>query len=347
MDKPDLWNHSFASENFSTVHPVIIKALLDCNIHHQRSYGNDDYTASTKEIFKTHFGNHADVYFTYNGTGANNFVLSSIVKPYSSVFCSDVSHLYISESTAPEAFTGCRLYPVKSVHGKIIFYELQKAIKQIGDVHHPQPAALTITQPTEYGTIYLPEEIKAISDFCKTNGLLLHVDGARYFNAAAALNVPLNYFTDNAGVDVLTLGGTKNGMMFGEAVIFFTDFNIADRRFHLKRSMQLASKMRYISTQFGAMLSNKLWYEIAAHSNKLAKLFESEIINKLSITHPVEANAVFVKMKTGLYKKMNEIAPFYMWNEQLEETRFIFSFDVSEDEIIYFTNQLKQAAKNI
>ncbi len=336
--------YSFASENFAPVHPVIMQALTTANQYHDYSYGADQFSEKTKALLREQFGQRIDVYFTYNGTGANNFGLSVLTQPCSAVLCADVSHLYVDESTAPETFTGCRLYPVLTKHGKILLEELEKTARRFHSIHNPIPAVVTITQPTEYGTIYTLEEIREIARFCRKNEMYLHMDGARYFNAAAALHVPLGYFTYNTGVDVLTLGGTKNGMMFGETVVFFSTKGKEWRKYQLKRAMQMSSKTRYIAAQFEAMITNDLWREIAGHANSMALIFESEIRNKsnLVVTHPVETNAVFLKMDEEVYQRLNAVVPFYKWGHQTGEVRFMFSHDINEREIHQFIYKMNQ-----
>ena len=334
--------YSFASENFAPVHPEIMEALISVNQFHDYSYGADMVSERTKALFRELFGKGVDVHFTFNGTGANNFGLSVITRPCSAVLCTDVSHLYIDESTAPETFTGSRLFPVRSVQGKMLYEELEKSVRRMHSVHNPLPAAVTITQPTEFGTIYTLDEVKRIARFCKAKGMCLHMDGARYFNAVAALQVPLDYFTSNTGVDVLTLGGTKNGMMFGEAVLFFTGKGRNLRKYQLKRSMQLSSKTRYIAAQFEAMITNELWRKIAGHANSMAVIFETEIRNKsnLVVTHPVETNAVFLNMDERMQQRLNKLVPFYRWGQENAAARFMFSHDIKQQDIHRFITRI-------
>lgn len=341
MANSDIIN--FASENFAGVHPEILQALIDANKGHEPSYGNDRYTARAVELFKKHFGEELDVYFTFNGTGANNFGLSCVTKEYQSIFCSDVAHLYVDESTAPESFSRCRLYPVPSKNGKISSDDLKFAIKRRGDIHHPQPGIVSITQSTEYGTAYTLSELKSIRKVCTENKLLLHVDGARFFNAAAHLGVSLKALSKDAGIDVLTLGGTKAGMMFGEAVIFFgTKDN--SYKFQLKRSMQLASKQRFIAAQFIAILENDLWHGIATHTNNLANKFGQMLsdIEGIKLAYPVETNAVFLKMPKSLFETMQRYANFYYWKEWENEARVMFSFDNTEEQLHTFVEALRK-----
>lgn len=332
---------SFSSENYSGAHPDFIRAIERANVGNASSYGRDDFTSRAQQLIRDEFSADCDVFFAFNGTGANNFGLAAISKPYNSIFCTDVSHLYVDESTAPEALIGCRIYAVKSEHGKIDIDDLEDKIKRFGDIHHPQPAILTISQPTEYGTVYTSEEIKLLSSLLRQHNMRLHVDGARFFNAAVSLNLPFKEMVQ--GVDVLTLGGTKNGMLFGEAVLFFGESRNENIGFHLKRSMQLASKMRFISAQFEAMLQHNLWYKLAAHANNMASYFQNEILQntKLKITRPVQTNAVFIEIEPAYSAKLQQFASFYIWNEYHNEARFMFSFDNTTDEIDLFIEHLR------
>lgn len=337
---------NFSSENYAGVHPKMIEALIGANTGNAASYGNDEITRNTVALFKQVFGQNIEAYFTFNGTGANNFGLSCMLDRFNSIFCTDVAHLYVDESTAPESFLGCRIYPVKSHNGKIIADELKIAIKRIGDVHHPQPKVVSLTQPTEYGTVYTVDELKAIKAVCTTNNMLLHVDGARFYNAADHLGVSLKQISTDVSVDVLTLGGTKIGMMMGEAVIFFDPANSASLKYNLKRSMQLASKNRFIAVQFQALLNDSLWQEMARHTNELARLFEQEIagITSIKLAYPVETNAAFLNISPELHEKMQEFASFYYWNDERSEARLIFSFDNTTEDVKRFVGKLRELA---
>jgi len=336
----------FSSENFDKTHPTILRALLHSNKGFAASYGEDEYTKNVIETFKEIFGDREiEVYCCFNGTGANNFAISSITEKYNSLFCSDVSHLYTAESTAPETFIGCRLYPLKSINGKIVPEELLVKLKKANDIHLPKPDVLTITQPTEYGTVYSLAELKEIAKYCKEKNILLHIDGARIYNALVAMNCTFKDFIKISGVDVLTLGGTKAGLMFGEAVIFFNSKRFKNIRYNHKRSMQLASKNRFIAAQFYALFQNELWKTLAKHTNNLAQYFEQEIIrtDKSVIAYPVETNVVFIKMKSVLFEKLRSTANFYMWDIEKEEARCVFSFSNTKKEIDLFINNYKKA----
>lgn len=337
---------NFASENYAGVQHDIMQALADVNTGSAPSYGNDSYTAEGIAAIKNHFGDDIEVFFTFNGTGANNFGLGAAAARYNSIYCADVAHLYVDESTAPESFTGCRLYAIKSEAGKIAPADLKAAIKRAGDIHHPQPGVVSLTQPTEYGTVYTMAELQAIKAICVENNLLLHVDGARFFNAAVYLDASLKELTRETGIDILTLGGTKAGMMYGEAVIFFYRDASGSRKYHLKRSMQLASKNRFIAAQFKATLHNDLWKKLAIHTNALAREFEKQVsgIAGVRIAHPVETNAVFLIMSPELHAKMQQHAYFYYWNDLKKEVRLVFSFDNTTEEITHFVKLLKQYA---
>jgi len=339
---------NFSSENFDKTHPKILKALLKSNTGFAASYGKDEYTIKANTKFKEIFGiKEIDVFFCFNGTGANNFALSSITEKYSSILCSDVSHLYTAESTAPEAFTSCRLYPVKTLNGKIVITDFLRKAKIKNDVHLPPASVLTITQPTEYGTVYNLKELKIISKHCKANNILLHIDGARLFNALAALNCSLADFIKISRADVLTLGGTKSGLMFGEAVVFFKSKRFKNINYNHKRSMQLASKNRFIAAQFSELFKDELWKEIASHTNNLAKYFEQELIKttKSAIAYPIETNMVFLKMKQELFNKLISETNFYRWDNDLEEVRFAFSFSNTKKDIERFLKEHKKVMK--
>jgi len=340
---PDNNRIHLSSENFAGAHPLVMNALNEANAGNTPSYGRDPYTEETIALFKMHFGEEIEVYFTFNGTGANNFGLGAVTERYHSIFVSDVSHLYVDESTAPETFIGCRIYPIHTRNGKMDPRDLADKIKRVADVHHPQPRVVSVTQPTEYGTVYTPDEMKAIKEVCQRNGLLFHVDGARFFNAAAHLEVSLKQLSADCGVDILTLGGTKSGMLFGEAVIFFNPPVNNAYRYHLKRSMQLASKNRFLAVQFQALLKDGLWKKIAGHTNSLARHFETSLatVPDVQVIYPVESNAVFVSMPEYLYDRLQDYASFYYWNVVKNEYRFIFSFNNATAEIPFLIDKMR------
>lgn len=335
----------FSSENFDCAHPLIMAAVADANKDFVPSYGADRYTQEATRICRDLLGpDEAEVYFCFNGTGANNFALSCITEKYQSVYCSDVSHLYTAESTAPETFTGCRLYPVNTRNGKIVPEDLQKKINRSNGIHQPIPGVLTITQPTEYGTVYTLDELRIIKGICKEAKLLLHIDGARIFNALVTLNCSMAELVLVSGADVLTIGGTKAGLLFGEAVVFTAPGKYKNIKYQLKRSMQLASKNRFIAAQFIALFRNRLWHTIAAHTNELASYCKQELekINSSLIAYPVETNMVFLLMPPAIYQKLIAVAQFYYWDTDQQEVRLAFSFSNTKKEIDSFIRKLKQ-----
>jgi threonine aldolase len=337
-------NRTFASDNYAGVHPEIMEALLKANQGHAASYGADPYTQSAIAQFKKYFGNDIDVYFAYNGTGANVLGLSALTQSFNAVICSDLAHINVDESTAPEKFTGCKLLTIPTKDGKIYADEVKARIQRLDDQHHPQARVISISQTTEYGTVYSRDEIKALSDVAKKYNLFLHMDGSRIANAAASLDLSFREFTRDAGVDVLSFGGTKNGMMFGEAVVFFNPGHAQYFKYLRKQGMQLHSKMRFIGAQFAALLSNDLWKRNASHANAMAKMLEKELrkFSCITITQPVEANGIFAIMPKAIIPALQETCFFYVWNERTSEVRLMCAFDTEEQDIQKFSERLKK-----
>src|SRR6201987_2691364 len=268
---------SFASDNNAGIHPEIIKAIALANEGHVVGYGADPYTQTAVRKFREHFGADAEAFPGFNGTGANVISLQALTHPYHAVLCAASAHIYTDECGAPERFTGCKLIPIQTSDGKLTVEMVRHAYHGIGDEHHVQPKVVSITQSTEMGTVYRPEEIQSLAPFIHEHDMYLHMDGARIANAATALGQTLRQATRDLGVDILSFGGTKNGIMGGEAVLFFHPKLAADFLFLRKQAMQLASKMRFISVQLEALLTNHLWRTNAQHSNRMAKLLEKEI----------------------------------------------------------------------
>lgn len=329
---------SFASDNNAGIHPEIIKAIALANEGHVIGYGADPYTQTMAKTFRDHFGDDAQVFAVFNGTGANCLSLQALTKSYHAVICAASAHIYTDECGAPEKFTGCKLIPLETHDGKLTLEMVRHAYHGIGDEHHVQPKVISITQATEMGTVYQPEEIRALAQFAHQHEMYLHVDGARIANAASTLGQTLRQATRDLGVDVLSFGGTKNGIMGGEAVVFLTPDASADFLFLRKQAMQLASKMRFISVQLGALLTNDLWLANAQHSNRMAKLLEKEVsqIPGLRIVYKVEANGVFAKIPHDAVAKIQERYFFYLWNEQESVVRWMCSFDTTEDDVREF-----------
>ncbi|MDR3681370.1 MAG: low specificity L-threonine aldolase [Flavipsychrobacter sp.] len=339
---------SFASDNYAGVLPQVMEALQNANTGHARSYGADEITSRTRALFNTVFEADANVYFVFNGTGANVLSISAATQSYNAILCADTSHIYNDESSAPETFTGCRFFPLQAnADGKIEPAAIKERLIRSGDVHYAQTKLVSITQSTEYGTLYTPAEIKAIADLAHENGLYLHVDGSRFFNAAAALGCNLADISSKAGVDILSLGGTKAGMMFGEAVVVFnTELNQHIVYKH-KQIMQLASKTRFIAAQFEAMLHGELWRQTAQHANKMAQLLHS-VLHKyaqIKVTKPVQANAVFAEIPAAWYEPLQEYFPFYIWKESTHEVRLMCAFDTTEEDINAFDKAIASLQK--
>jgi len=338
----------FASDNNSGIHPDILRALSSVNEGHVPAYGNDPYTLRAREKLQEHFGADADVYFVFNGTGANVLALRTMADTWQSILCSEYSHIYEDECGAPEKVTGCKLVPLRTQHGKFRPEQIAEHLVWLDDEHRVQPCVVSITQTTEFGTVYSVEEIRAITDFCHNNGLLVHMDGARIANAAAALDLPFRAFTRDAGVDVVSFGGTKNGMLMGEAVIFF-DKELSKRaKYYRKQNMQLNSKMRFVAAQFEAYLSDDLWKKNAAHSNRMARLLHESVkgIPGVEVVHPVEANGIFAVIPREITPSLQEQYSFYVFNEHTNMVRWMCSFDTTEEDIAAFAEALKKALKN-
>ena len=268
-----------------------------------------------------------------------------MAQSHQAVICAETAHVHTSECGAAEKHIGCKLLTVPSPHGKITVAGIREHLHDIGNEHHVQPRAISITQATEYGTVYTPQEIRAIADFAHANSLLLHMDGARIFNAAVSLGVPLQAITSGAGVDALSFGGTKNGLVAGEAVVFFKLALADDFEFKRMQGMQLSSKMRFIAAQFSALLTNDLWKRNATHANRMAQLLAGELagINGVALTQQVQANEVFATLPKEIIQKLQEQWPFHVWNETISEARLITSFDTTEADIRDFAQLVRDA----
>ncbi len=334
----------FASDNNSGVHPAMMKAIMDANHGHTIAYGDDPYTAQTVSKFKEHFGDDIDVYFVFIGSAANVLGLKAITETYNAVICTDTAHIHVDECGAPERFTGCKLLTVTAPDGKLTIDLVKKHMHGFGFQHHAQPKVISISQTTELGTVYKPSEIKALADYVHQNGMLLHMDGARLANAAVSLNLGFKEFTADAGVDILSFGGTKNGMMYGEAIVFFNKKFSENFMYTRKQALQLASKMRFISAQFNAYLSDKQWHKTAAHSNKMAQFLAEKVreIPNVKITQKVEANGVFAILPKEVIPALQNEYFFYVWDEDKSEVRWMTSWDTTEDDIINFAKRLKE-----
>jgi len=338
---------SFASDNNAGVHPEILKAIKAANDGHVIAYGNDPITARAIKQFQKHFGNDIAVYFVFGGTGANVLGLKAILKSHQTIICAETAHVNVDECGAPENYTGCKLVLVPTTDGKLRVEQIKPLLYGIGVEHHVQPGVISVSQATEMGTVYTKKELKTLASFAHDNGMLLHVDGARLANAAVSLGVSLRESTAEAGVDVLSFGGTKNGMMYGEAVIFFDQELAADFKYIRKQGMQLPSKMRFITAQFEALLSGNLWRRNAMHANRMAQILGGELakLSQVKITQPVETNGVFAVIPRKYIPALQKKYFFYVWDEEISEVRLMASFDTTEEDIRDFVKFVRKTVK--
>jgi threonine aldolase len=331
-------HRGFASDNYAGVHPDVLAKLAEVNVGHVVSYGDDPYTAETVERFRAMLGDQVEVFFVFNGTGANVTALQSMLRPWQNVICTQNAHINWDECGAPERFLGSKLWDIPTPDGKLTPQMIRDAYIGRGDVHHVQPAVVSITQSTELGTLYSVDEVKAIAETTHELDMYLHMDGARISNAAVSLGVEIREITADAGVDVLSFGGTKNGLMGGEAVVFFKPELAESTPFIRKQGMQLSSKMRFTSAQFLALFENDLWRHNAAHANAMAQRLHDAVVDipGVTITQRVQANGVFAILPEQAIAKLQEAYHFYAWDEARSEVRWMCSWDTTEDDIDSF-----------
>ncbi|MDZ4091217.1 MAG: low specificity L-threonine aldolase [Arthrobacter sp.] len=334
----------FASDNYSGVHPEVLAALAAANEGHQVSYGEDEYTARLQQLMEEHFGEGIECFPVFNGTGANVLSLQSLLPRWGAVVCASTAHINMDENGAPERIGGIKLLQVPTVDGKLTPELIDKEAWGWGDEHRAQPLAVSITQTTELGTCYTPEEVRAIAEHVHSKGMKLHMDGARLANAAAHLNVPLRAFTRDAGVDILSFGGTKNGLLFGEVVVALNPAAAQGLIYLRKMNMQLASKMRFMSAQFIALLEGDLWLRSASHANAMASRLRAgvESIPGVELSQKTESNGVFAILPAGVADRLRESFRFYDWNEAAREVRWMCSFDTTEDDVDSFIAAIKR-----
>jgi threonine aldolase len=342
-------SRSFASDNNAVVHPEALEAIRRANEGHTVGYGTDPYTESAVEKFREQFGADVAVFFVFNGTAANVLSLQALTRSYHAVLCPELSHIYVDECGAPERLTGCKLVPLPAPDGKLTVETVAQAYHGIGDQHHVQPRVISITQSTEMGTVYKPAEVEALARFAHDRKMYLHMDGARISNAVAAQQLSLRQATRDLGVDVLSFGGTKNGLMGVEAVVFFHPELAENFSFVRKQGMQLASKMRFLSVQMEALLTNDLWRRNAEHANRMARLLEQEVrkIPGVNVVYPVEANGVFAQIPRDAIKKIQERYFFYVWSEQESVVRWMCSFDTTDGDVREFVRCVGAVVKDL
>jgi threonine aldolase len=334
----------FASDNYAGIHPEVLDAIARVNPGHQVAYGDDDTTAELSAAMKSHFGPTAEVYPVFNGTGANVVALQAMTKRWEAVVCATSAHINVDEGGAPEKGGGLKLWTIPTVDGKLTPELIDTQAWGFGDVHRAQPGVVTITQSTELGTLYSVEEISAIADHAHSLGLPVHLDGARIANAAASLGVGFREFTTDVGVDVVSFGGTKNGAMLGEAVVVLNPEAAPGVAYLRKSSMQLASKMRFVSAQLLALLTDDLWLRNASHSNAMARELESRVrsIEGVTVVRPVQANAVFAVLPADVTERLQERFRFYTWDQATGEVRWMCSWDTTLEDVEAFASAVAE-----
>ena len=339
----------FASDNHAGAHPAVLEAIAAANRGHAPSYGADEWTARAEATLERHFGAGSRAFFVFNGTGANIAALDVLTRPHEAVICAETAHLNVDECGAPERLTGAKLLTVATEHGKLVPDDVRRWEGRRGDEHHVQPRVVSITQASELGTVYTLEQTRAIADAAHELGMLVHLDGARLANAAAALDAPLRALSTDAGVDVVSFGGTKNGMLLGDAVVFTRAELARGFEFTRKQLGQLASKMRFIAVQFEALLEGDLWLESARHANAMARRLADAVsgLEGIELTHPVEANGVFAVLERPaidrLLAELPGTLPFYVWDERRDEVRWMCSWDTTAEEVDSFADAVERA----
>ena len=343
----------FASDNYSGIHPEVLDAIAAANGGHQIAYGEDAYTARLQEVFQSHFGDTAQAFPVFNGTGANVTGLQSMLPRWGAVIAASTAHINVDEGGAPEKIGGFKLLTVPTDDGKLTPELVDREAWGWGDEHRSQPLVVSITQSTELGTLYTAEEITALADHAHERGMRLHLDGARISNAAAALDLPLRAFTTDAGVDVLSFGGTKNGAMLGEAIVVLNPKASDGLIFSRKFNMQLSSKMRFVSAQLIALLEGDLWLRNATHANAMAQRLRGEIeagiaegsITGVEFTQPTQSNGVFATLPDGVADQLRESFRFYDWDAARNEVRWMCGFDTAEEDVDAFVAELSRLTR--
>jgi threonine aldolase len=332
----------FASDNSAGLHPEVLQALAAAGAGHVFGYGHDAYSQAVQRRVGELFGPAAGAFFVFNGTAANVLSLRAVCRRWEAVICAETSHLNVDECGAPEAIAGVKLLTVPTEHGKLLPELADRRISRIGDEHSVQPRVVSISQCTELGTVYTPDETRALADHAHAHGLLLHVDGARLANAAAALDLSLRELVGDCSVDILSFGGTKNGLLAAEAVVFLAP-GLADGFEYLrKQSLQLASKMRFLAAQFDALLTDRLWLRNARRANAMAARLAAAVerVGGLSVTHPVQTNVVFATLPQEATAALQERFAFYVWDERRNEVRWMCSWDTTEADVDEFAEAI-------
>lgn len=325
--------------------PEVLAAIADANGGHQIAYGEDVYTAKLGEVIRAEFGEQAEVFPVFNGTGANVTALTALLPRWGAIIATGSAHIHTDEAGAPERVSGLKLLVVPAEHGKLTPAAAETEAWGWGDEHRPQPLAVSITQSTELGTVYTPDEVRAIADFAHERGMAVHMDGARLWNAAAALGLPFSAFTKDVGVDVLSLGGTKNGLLGAEAIVVLAPERVDGLQFLRKMNMQLASKMRFASAQLLALFEDGLGVRTAAHANAMAARLRTalEQVEGVAFSHPTQANAVFAELDLDAADRVRERYRFYDWDRAKRQVRWMCAFDTTEADVDGFVAAVREA----
>lgn len=335
----------FTSDNAAGIHPDVLAAIVRANEGRAVAYGDDDYTARALACLRAQFGDQAEAMLVWGGTAANVIGLRCVTEPYEAVLCAETAHLAVDECAAPERFLGGKLITMPTVEGKVTVDAVRAAIRGVGVVHAAQPRVLSIAQPTEVGTVYTLAELAALSALCRERGLLLHVDGARLPNAAAHLGVSLRAVTTDVGVDLLSFGGTKSGLMGAEAIVLLRPEHARGGRFHRKQGMQLASKMRFLAVQIEALLGDELWLRIAQHANAAARRLADGVraLPDVELAYPVETNAVFARLPAPTIDALHAAGfQFLVWaaDPVLPLVRWMTAFDTTDADVDRFVTAI-------
>lgn len=334
---------SFASDNNAGVHPEVLAAITRANVGHVRAYGDDPWTQRALAVLRDHFGQETQAHLVFNGTGANVLALQALTQPFHAVVCARTAHIAVDECGAPERFTGCKLIDLDTPDGKLRASDVEPLLHVLGDQHHSQPRVVSISNSTELGTVYRPEELRALADFCHARGLFLHVDGARIANAAAALGTSMRALSTDVGVDVLSFGGTKNGLLGAEGVLFLGGRTCEEFRFLRKSATQLPSKMRFLAAQIEALFVDDLWRRNASHANAMARRLAEGVrsLRNVRLSRPAEANGVFAVLPKASIPVLQQQSFFYVWDEAAGEVRWMCSFDTTEEDVDRFLERLR------
>jgi threonine aldolase len=339
----------FASDNHAGAHPAVLEAMVAASVGHAAAYGHDEWTARAEEDLRRHFGAGCHPFVVFNGTGANVASIAAVTRSREAVICTDVAHLHLDECGAAERMSGTKLFTMPALHGKLSAADIGRWDARRGDEHFAQPRVVSITQATELGTVYTPAETQAIADAAHERGMSLHIDGARLANAAASLGLPLRALTTDVGVDVVSFGATKNGLVFGEAVIFCRPELAEGFQFVRKQLGQLASKMRFASAQLSALLTDDLWLRNADHANRMAARLATAVepLDGMELAHPVEANAVFARLERSAIDRLLSAwpspHPFHVWDPEAGVCRWMCAWDTQPEDVDAFAEAVRAA----